>query len=179
MIENNPVVQEGADVLRKTSPAIPLEDITTDAIQNILHLMKKVLKSQRDGVALAAPQVGISKRIFIVAPKAYDSYTNQHLVFINPKILRTSSDLEWMDEGCLSVRWRYGKTSRYTKATVQAYDEQGNVFQASGSGLLAQVFQHEIDHLDGILFHDHAKDLHVLTDEEQDKVINHYIKPLS
>jgi len=81
------------------------------------------------------------------------------LVFINPKIFKLSREKDWVPEGCLSVRWLYGKTYRSKKATVEAYDKNGKKFKMGGSGLLAQIFQHETDHLNGILFTDHAKDI--------------------
>src|SRR6185295_15811219 len=81
------------------------------------------------------------------------------LVFINPKISKLSRDKEWVPEGCLSVRWLYGRTYRSKKATVTAYDENGKKFVRGASGLLAQIFQHETDHLNGILFIDHAVDI--------------------
>ena len=81
------------------------------------------------------------------------------MVFINPKISKISKEKEWMPEGCLSVRPIYGKTWRSKKTTVTAYDENGIKFQRGASGLLSQIFQHETDHLNGILFIDHAVDL--------------------
>jgi peptide deformylase len=74
-----------------------------------------------------------------------------------------------MAEGCLSVRPLYGKVRRATKATMEAYDENGKKFTKSGSGLLAHIFQHETDHLDGILFIDKARDIHESTSEEEYK----------
>ena len=64
-----------------------------------------------------------------------------------------------MEEGCLSVRWLYGKVRRSQKTLIKAYDENGKLFTMGGSGLLSQAFQHETDHLNGILFIDKAKDL--------------------
>ncbi|HEV7701977.1 MAG TPA: peptide deformylase [Candidatus Paceibacterota bacterium] len=81
------------------------------------------------------------------------------LVFINPKISKLSRDKEWLPEGCLSVRWLYGRVFRSKKATVTAYDENGKKFTRGASGLLAQIFQHETDHLNGVLFIDRAKDI--------------------
>lgn len=84
---------------------------------------------------------------------------NGDFVFINPKISKLSREKEWVPEGCLSVRWLYGKTFRSKKATITAYDENGKKFTRGASGLLAQIFQHETDHLNGILFTDHAKEI--------------------
>jgi len=87
------------------------------------------------------------------------SPTIKDLVFINPKISKLSREKDWVPEGCLSVRWLYGKTYRSKKATVEAYDETGKKYKMGGSGLLAQIFQHETDHLNGILFTDHAREI--------------------
>ena len=71
-----------------------------------------------------------------------------------------------MEEGCLSVRWLYGKVRRSSKATINAYDEHGKKIVRGASGLLAQIFQHECDHLDGTLFIDKAKELWEMSEEE-------------
>ena len=81
------------------------------------------------------------------------------LIFINPKISKLSREKEWVPEGCLSVRPLYGKTHRSKKAIITAYNEKGKKFTRGASGLLSQIFQHETDHLDGVLFIDHAKDV--------------------
>ena len=82
------------------------------------------------------------------------------LVFINPVLTKMSKEKKWMEgEGCLSVRWVYGKVQRSTKVTIRAYDEFGRAFERGAGGLLAHIFQHEVDHLNGILFIDTAKDL--------------------
>jgi peptide deformylase len=86
--------------------------------------------------------------------------TYEDQVFINPEIVKLSRTRKDMEEGCLSVRYLYGQVKRATKARVRARDEQGAPFEAGGSGLVAQIFQHECDHLDGVLFIDKASDLH-------------------
>jgi len=172
----------GEKVLRKQAIEVPVIEIKTQKIKNVLKEMSAALNSQDDGVALAAPQIGYSLRIFVVSGKIFapdfarvraakilaeeePSETLQKkekikdLVFINPKISKLSREKEWVPEGCLSVRWLYGKTLRSKKATVIAYDENGKKFTRGASGFLAQIFQHETDHLEGILFIDHAKDI--------------------
>ncbi len=167
------ILQKEQKVLREVAKEVPISDITTLKIKKILKEMSASLKSQNDGVAIAAPQIGYSLRIFVVAGKIFSEdfmdkreraldtqkESAQDLVFINPVITKLSKDKEWVPEGCLSVRPFYGKTYRSKKATVEAYDENGNKFSRGGSGLLAQIFQHETDHLNGILFIDHAKDV--------------------
>jgi peptide deformylase len=82
-----------------------------------------------------------------------------HLVYINPVITKRSRDKSMVEEGCLSVRPLYGNVHRSNKVSIRAYDEHGNVFERGGTGLIAQIFQHETDHLDGILFIDRADDI--------------------
>jgi peptide deformylase len=129
--------------------------------------MQESLSRESDGVALAAPQIGLPLRIFVVAESAYPEDAKwKPLVFINPKIIKASKKTADMQEGCLSVRWVYGTTTRSTSATVEACDINGNKFSYGASGLIAHIFQHETDHLDGILFIDHGFDLEEYTEEE-------------
>ena len=88
------------------------------------------------------------------------------LVFINPKITKASKKKAIVQEGCLSVRWIYGKTERATNVTIEAYDENGNKFSYGASSLIAHIFQHEMDHLDGVLFTDIGFDFEEFTEEE-------------
>ena len=166
--------------MRKIAKSVPVGEITSPKIRNILKEMKAALASQDDGVAIAAPQIGYSLRIFVVshrvtyiakkefrvpsersdgkakaeaaiAPAAAD------MVFINPVIKKVSKEKMTVEEGCLSVRFLYGKVSRGKKAVIEAYDERGKKFTKGSSGLMSQIFQHEVDHLNGILFIDKAK----------------------
>ena len=84
-----------------------------------------------------------------------------------PILIKLSKEKEVIEEGCLSVRDYYGKIKRATKATVRAYDENGNVFERGGGRLLAQIFQHEMDHLNGILFTDTAKDVQKIVKDKK------------
>jgi len=173
------IVQKDNAILREVAKEIPKEKIRTPAIGTVLSRMKKALSAESDGVAIAAPQIGESLRVFIVSGKVFsiaeDKVAHDHgdreketpqktrsasdVVFINPRLTKLSRRKVSMDEGCLSVRYWYGKVARAQKATVEAYDEHGEPFERGASGLLAQIFQHEIDHLDGILFTDKAKGL--------------------
>ncbi len=180
------ILQKDEKVLRFKAPEVLLGDIQSPTIKKVLKEMSRALLLQDDGVAIAAPQIGYSLRIFVVSGKIFhkdfvDSREERleavksetepefleeteeeyipDMVFINPKISKLSRDKEWLPEGCLSVRWLYGKTFRSKKATVTAYDENGKKFTRGASGLLEQIFQHETDHLNGILFIDHAKEV--------------------
>lgn len=173
---NTSIVQHPNDVLRDHAALVPLTDIGSERITAIIESMKTALKSQPDGVAIAAPQIGASLQIFVVSGKVYDQLntadTDQHepidetqpqhtpdKVFINPEIIKTSKKKIDLDEGCLSVRGYYGMVPRHEKVTVRAFDEHGEQFSEGRSGLLAQIFQHETDHLNGVLFIDKAHDL--------------------
>jgi len=153
-------------VLREVAKEVDFGKEKED-VKKIVEEMRESMFSQNDGIAIAAPQIGISKRIFVVNPLAYKhgdiSYEGpEELVFINPKIIKISKDKKLMEEGCLSVRPLYGTVRRSSRATIEAYNIDGEKFQISASGLLAQIFQHETDHLDGVLFIDKAKELYEL-----------------
>lgn len=153
--------------LRVLARPVRKEEFGTQELKDIVEAMQTSLAKESDGVALAAPQIAISMRIFVVAPSAYQEDAKwKPLVFINPKIVKIAKKTKEMQEGCLSVRWIYGKTYRSVSATVEAYDVEGNKFTYGASGLIAHIFQHEIDHLDGILFIDHGFDLEEFTEEE-------------
>ncbi len=153
------IVQVGHKTLRAKAKPVALKDISGTRIQKVLADMKEALAREDDGVAIAAPQIAVSLRIFVVSGKVFPKNTDVDRVFINPTIVNMSQEREWLEEGCLSVRWKYGEISRAEKATVSAYDEHGTQFTLGASGLLAQIFQHEIDHLDGTLFIDNARNV--------------------
>ena len=170
----------GENLLKKSDP-VGLEEINTAPIKKILDDMFVALDSQKDGVALAAPQINILKRIFVISPRIideglFDLYQIKirgvkkfPLVFINPEIIKISKDKKKMEEGCLSVRPWYGVVKRASRATVKAINENGEEFEMDGQGLIAQIFQHEIDHLNGQLFIDKAKNLRKQFVDNEDK----------
>jgi len=184
------IFQKENAVLRKKAKPVLVSKIASKQVQSVIAKMKKALDAQHDGVAIAAPQIGESLRIFVVSGKIFHEdflksrekrleekknavdapiQKNKHsdLVFINPIFEKKSRDKKKMPEGCLSVRWIYGNVERSVKATVTAHDENGKKFTRGASGLLAQIFQHEIDHLDGILFIDKATDMEEMLPEKK------------
>ena len=171
---NVEILGRDAEVLRQVAEEVPLHDITSPRIKNILEKMKIALDSQDDGVAIAAPQIGVALRIFVVSGRVigYIKGEENHehvypdMIFINPKILKLSKEKSWAEEGCLSIRYLYGKVRRSNKAQIEAHDETGKKFRKGGTGLMAQIYQHETDHLDGILFIDKAKDVEDLPPED-------------
>jgi len=166
------ILQHNEDpILRETATPVEADEFgTPDLLQTVTQL-QNALHTTHDGIAIAAPQIGISKRMFLVHGKAYDhtndpngynstqSQKNPDKIFINPVIIKYSKKINELEEGCLSVKNYFGMTPRHTHVTVQAYNENGEEFTEGRSGLLAQIFQHEIDHLDGILFIDKAKNI--------------------
>jgi len=168
------IVQKDAAVLREVAKEVPVAEITAPKFQKIIKEMKEALEKESDGVAIAAPQIGYSWRIFVISKRLpifeekekpeEEQDINikalpEDLVFINPKITKRSKKTRLIPEGCLSVRWFYGEVKRSVKCTVRAYNEHGKCNEFDGNGLLAQAFQHEIDHLDGALFIDKAINL--------------------
>ena len=170
------IVQDGAPVLREIAKPVPEELFGTPELARIIKDMEAALDPELEGVALAAPQISISYRIFIVRkdrtiapPLVEDDRTAppepKNEIYINPEIVKTSRKRADVDEGCLSVRGIYGTTNRHERATVRARNVDGSRFERGGGGLMAQIFEHEIDHLNGILFIDHAEHLVQITHE--------------
>ncbi len=153
--------------LRGEARLVKNSEFGSEELERIIAAMTRALSREEDGVAIAAPQIGLPLSLFVIAEKAYPEDAKwKPLVFINPRITKASKKMEEMQEGCLSVRWIYGKTDRAISVTLEAYDFNGNKFTYGASGLIAQIFQHETDHLHGILFIDHGHDFEELTEEE-------------
>ncbi|MBK5243609.1 MAG: peptide deformylase [Eubacteriaceae bacterium] len=132
-------------ILRKTSRVI--EEID-DKIQTLIADMIETM-NEADGVGLAAPQIGILKRMVII------DVGNGPVTFINPTILTSEGEVS-DEEACLSLPDRSGFVIRPQSLVVEAMDSDGNIFQLECSDLLARAVCHELDHLDGILFIDHV-----------------------
>jgi peptide deformylase len=161
------IVQDGARVLREVAKPVPADMFDTPKLRSMLTEMADALDTEEDGVAIAAPQISLPYRIFLArldrAKDAPEEGEPPHPIeletFINPEIIKTSRRTHLVDEGCLSVRGVYGKARRHERVTIRAQDEQGKVFTRGGGDVLAQIFEHETDHLNGILFIDHAEHL--------------------
>ncbi|HHT02516.1 MAG TPA: peptide deformylase [Firmicutes bacterium] len=147
----------GDPVLRR--PAQPVKKVNA-AIRQLLDDMVETMRAA-PGVGLAAPQVGVSKRIIVIE-------TEEGLLeLINPEVVR-SSGREVAMEGCLSVPNKAGEVERATQVTVTGLDRQERRIWVEAQGFQARALQHELDHLDGILFIDRALSLQDLTDEGED-----------
>ncbi len=166
------IVQDGALVLREIAEPVPEKLFGSAELLQLIKNMEKALDKEIEGVALAAPQIGVSYRLFIVrkdrtlppvsvpegAPLPPPPPTEIEL-YINPEIIKTSRKRAKVDEGCLSVRGVYGTTNRHERVTIRAKRMDGTTFERGGGGIMAQIFEHEMDHLNGILFIDHAEHL--------------------
>lgn len=156
----DPIVTEGDPVLRGVAQEVPKKMFGTPELLDTLRRMSASLRATHNGVAIAAPQIGIPYRIFVVSgfviAERERNFDDPDVAFINPKILKLSKEKETMEEGCLSVPGLYGHIVRASKAKIRAYTKEGKRFERGASGLLAQIFQHEVDHLNGTLFIDTA-----------------------
>lgn len=132
------------EILRKKSRVVEVVD---DRIRQILNDMADTMYNTENGAGLAAPQVGILKRLVVID-------MGQGLIkLVNPKIISEEGTQEVV-EGCLSAPGTWGKLTRPAKVTIQALNENGEEITLTGTGDLAKCFCHEIDHLDGVLFTD-------------------------
>lgn len=137
--------KNGDEVLRKKSREVERVD------EKIKELVKDMLETmyKNNGVGLAAPQVGILKRVVVI--DLYDN--NGPIVLINPEIIKEKGEQE-VEEGCLSFPNQFAKIIRPAEVTVKALDEDGKEIKIKAKELLAQAISHEVDHLEGILFVD-------------------------
>jgi peptide deformylase len=138
----------GSPVLREQSARISEVDAATRQFIDDLFETMDVAK----GIGLAANQVGVARRVAVVG------VDGERLALVNPVIVRTEGKSR-EEEGCLSIPDAYGYVTRADRIVVEAFDREGQPFQREATGLLARAIQHEIDHLDGILFVDHLSTL--------------------
>lgn len=159
-----------------------MAEIPSARIQRLISDMKETLARARDGVGLAAPQVGAGVRIFIVSEEAASIDANasgesrrtirmdtndandkkqtwEYFVFINPVLRKRSQKKRTLPEGCLSVPGKFGEVARAEKVYLGWYDERGRKHARGFTKFFARVIQHELDHLDGALITDRARKL--------------------
>jgi len=138
------IKEYGEPVLREK--ALPVKEITPE-ILNFIKDMAETMYTD-SGVGLAAPQAGVSKRIIVI-----DGDEDGLIALVNPTIVKSEGEVE-DEEGCLSLPGIYSQVKRSSKVTVKALNENGDPIEITKEGLTARALQHEIDHLDGILFVD-------------------------
>ncbi|TVQ53506.1 MAG: peptide deformylase [Spirulina sp. DLM2.Bin59] len=150
----------GERVLRQPAKRITKVD---DTIRQLAREMLQTMYSS-DGIGLAAPQVGIHKQLIVIDCEP-DNPDNPPLVLINPKIVKSSPEVCGAEEGCLSIPGVYLDVTRPQQVEVTFKDEQGRPQRIQAKGLLARVIQHEMDHLNGVLFVDRVENSLVLATE--------------
>ena len=146
------IVKYGHPALRWK--AKELTELTPDFKATVRAMFDLMYEAR--GIGLAATQVGLPYRFFVVNTTADPKETEEELVFINPEIIRKKGNLEG-EEGCLSLPELYGQVARAEEIVLEAYDVKGEGFEMECSEILARVIQHENDHLDGVLFIDRMK----------------------
>lgn len=156
-----PIYIYGQPVLRKVA-----QDIDAANYPNLKELIDNMYETmyRADGVGLAAPQIGLSERIFVVdlspmASEEHPEFRDFRKVFVNAHITERSGDLELVEEGCLSIPGIHEKVPREGEVTIAYLDEELQPREERYSGYMARVIQHEYDHLDGILFTDRISPL--------------------
>lgn len=168
-----PVVKLPHNLLRAPTASVPLSDISGARIRQVIADMRDTLRAAADGVGLAAPQIGVGLKIFLVSEeaRAVDNETAnasntakvpkkwEYNVFINPVLKKKSREKRTMAEGCLSIPGKFGEISRADKVFLEWYDEHAKKRARGFSKFSARVIQHEMDHLDGVLIVDRAKKL--------------------
>ena len=167
------IIKIGDARLRKRSKPIRRFD---DKLKKFAEDMVETMRVA-DGVGLAAPQVGINERFIVVEMPEEgfedDPQAGQLFVVVNPKIIRTRGQKEPGDEGCLSIPGYIGEVMRYPSITIKGQDLNGKEIRIKAFDFLARAFQHEIDHLDGVLFIDHIEDpeklRRIVHDQETDE----------
>jgi peptide deformylase len=138
--------------LRKPAKALTVEDLALKKTQQLIDDMIPTM-FESNGVGIAAPQVGKSLRVIVIGLEK-----DQPMVVVNPEITFFSKKTQVLNEGCLSVPNISGPVRRAEKVRIKALDRQGKKIKMKATGMLARVFQHEIDHLNGVLFIDRVED---------------------
>ena len=144
--------------LRKKTEDFDFKRYSAKQIRELLQTMKTTMRVAH-GIGLSANQIGLDFKVFVAeVPDAQGG--NKFYAIFNPKIERTSGEDVDFEEGCLSIPYVYGEVARPKQITISAQDKNGKSIKIKAWGLLARVFQHEIDHLDGKLFIDRTKKIH-------------------
>jgi peptide deformylase len=138
----------GSPVLRQRAAPVAVVD---DAVRELVDDLFETMRAAK-GVGLAANQVGIARRVAVVEVGDDDP---PPLVLINPRIVALGNERETAEEGCLSIPDLYGDVERAFTLTLEALDREGRPYRTAVSGFKGRAVQHEVDHLDGVLFLDH------------------------
>ena len=161
------VTLEPNPILHKKSRDLTVDELISPAIKKLIKNMVETMYV-KDGVGIAAPQVGESVQLCVIAKQFSPLNNNEDLILINPVWKKTSILKTWDIEGCLSVPFIYGEVKRYNKIKVQALNQYGEKIEFKAKDFPARIVQHEVDHLSGILFIEKAKKLRKLETTEKE-----------
>ena len=145
------IVRNPHPSLRKKSE--PVKDFSDPRVKSVIQDIEDTLKAREDALGLAAPQIGVNLRIFGL------DINGKIMIFINPEITHLSKKNSVYQEGCLSVPNKIGRILRANKAIMKYYDTKGRRHKIKAKGIIAEAFQHEVDHLNGILYIDKAQEI--------------------
>jgi len=168
--EADHVNEEESKLLRRKADDVPIP--LDEAGKKDLRILIDAFKARDDALGLAAPQIGISKRMVIFKNKHLDEHApvrsdKDFDVLINPRITQMRGDRETMKEGCLSCPDVSVEVTRHAEIKVRAFDHRGEKINKRYTGFLARVVQHELDHLEGKLIIDHGGSLYVPKEKEK------------
>lgn len=147
--------KDEAKILRAKAKTFDFSKFSKSEIRELVKTMRQIMQTA-SGIGLAANQIGLKTSMFVAKPPDGKFYT-----IFNPTIVKTEGKKILMEEGCLSVIGIYGVVPRYEKVTITGQDQNGKPIKIKAWGVLAHIFQHETDHLNGILYIDKAKSTHV------------------
>lgn len=154
LIEN----KKEAKLLRKKAAEFDFKKFSKREISALVATMREIMR-EANGIGLSANQIGLDLKMFVAEVPDAQGGTKFYAVF-NPTLEKVSEELVSYEEGCLSVPGKWGDVTRPEKITIAGYDKNGKPAKIKAWGLLARVFQHEIDHLNGKLFIDRTKNVH-------------------
>lgn len=166
--------KEEEKFLRRKVACFNFEKFSRKEISDLTKKMREIM-IKANGIGLAANQIGLDLKVFVAqiqkfdktgTPRTLRAAEQKFYAIFNPEIVKSSSEKTTLEEGCLSVPNAYGEVSRPEKITLQGFDKNSKKIKIKAWGLLARVFQHEVDHLNGILYVDKCKKLHTIEKSE-------------
>jgi peptide deformylase len=158
------IITDGHPTLRKVAKKVEADELRDPLFQQLIDDMFETMY-HAPGIGLAAPQINISKRLFVV-DLGEEKDDRGPLVFVNPRFTETEGEVEAI-EGCLSVPGMIGEMTRHARVVCSALDRYGKRFSVEATGLFSRCLQHEMDHLDGVLYTDKAKNVRPAVTEEE------------
>jgi peptide deformylase len=162
------ILTEGHPTLRKVAKRVRSEELNDPLFQQLIDDMFATMY-KAPGIGLAAPQVNVSKRLFVLDLQD-DEEEHEPLVIVNPRFTLMEGEIESI-EGCLSVPGKVGDIMRYERVVCTGLDRHGRRIERTGTGLLGRCLQHEMDHLDGVLYIDRAKNIRPAETQDEQRAL--------